>query len=737
MLEEGEALQARLRDLLEMKEEGEEEEESTAKSIAARMWPLVGKYSYMNREGQGTDVMYIMDEVGSRFCEVFPRRSLGLKFKNNKKDWDDNGNDEGLTIENVGAGFRCALVFHPVTNEAFTAFWPRRAVMEGEIATCDNLPHGQAARLARLQVLKGVDTTVCIIKEREEERKKEKMIETAHHLRRFLEREGYCEVGRINALLGLEAMCGKLLPVWDISEPQLRAGFVTQLETATGRTSAGSSTTSSSSSISTAGASDAAAASPSSLTFLIKFFLMSMAVPRAELLKFVPDYALLQQLEDLGLLFVEGQDDDNDDPTSSSSSGNSSSNTLVKSLVQITPVPFRSAGESAEGYGCGLFLTDFAQVGSGGGGFDPVMYVGPDSLGLVGAMHSYADAAATTTAAAGAAASGKEKERGGSFSSSPSYPLPVPRRILDVCAGCGVQGIVAALRTQQEQQRQQQQQQQEPIIQELTLIELNPRAVRFATFNAALNHLQNQTTVLQKDVRIVTPADLPFPVYDIVLSNPPYIPNPEKSARQLHQYGDGGATGEEITQGVVALAAQVLTQKKNEKEGEEWLYLVGNLVNVDTLPGRVEKWWGDGLRLQGKQLQQEEKQQQQQLEIKAFHGLKWSPAEYAALIHNHRLEDTAMALVQDAAVGRYKEALEGAGVRGVTNGLVFVQCSREGKKEEVGVSESSSNSDGGSESSTRCKKAVVALHEQLWQILAMYKDPEASEARRKLAEGWM
>eukprot|EP00624_Nannochloropsis_granulata_P004778 evm.model.NODE_33899_length_12045_cov_13.475301.3 len=142
--------------------------------------------------------------------------------------------------------------------------------------------------------------------------------------------------------------------------------------------------------------------------------------------------------------------------------------------------------------------------------------------------------------------------------------------------------------------------------------------------------------------------------------------------------------------------------------------------------------------------QQQQQQQQQGLDIKAFHGLKWSPAEYAALIHNYRLEDTATALAQDAAVGRYKEALRAAHVRDVTNGLVFVQWRNGRENEEAGVSKSSSSSSSSSNGNndksdtwSSCKKDVVALHEQLWQVLAMYKEPEASDTRGKLAEGWM
>ncbi|GAB5030609.1 carbamoyltransferase [Nannochloropsis oceanica] len=749
MLEEGEALQERLRDLLEM-EEGKEGE-SNAKSIAARMWPLVGRYNYMNRKGQATDVMYILDEVGLRFRDVFPRRYLGLEKKKGTQSGDD---EEELINARTGAGFRCALVFHPLTNEAFTAFWPRRAVAEGEIATCDNLPHGQAARLARLQVLMKLDAAASSTMQEDKEGEKEGMVETAHRLRLILEGEGYCDVGQINALLGLESTYGKLLPVWDISEPRLRAEFLKHLDAAlkmrtTSMTTEENNTISSSSLTSTAPASAAAAAaadsSPSSLVFLIKFFLMGMAVPCSDLLTFVQDHGLLKRLEDLGLLFVEGHDNNSNDDTT-----NGSNDVSVKSLVQITPVPFRSGNGGTQGYGCGLFLTDFSQVGSGVVGFDPVMYVGPDSLGLVGAMPSY-------TATAGV----KEEEGGGGSDLSASSFLSVPRRILDLCAGCGVQGIVAALRAQQQEQQSQKEQQQQPqkvsIFEQLVLLELNPRAVRFATFNAALNHLQEQTTVLQHDARTVTPADLPLPAYDIVLSNPPYIPNPERSARHLHQYGDGGKTGEEITQAVVALAAQVLSQKNSKGEEEGWLYLVGNLVNVDTLPERVERWWNDGLSLNGgkqqqqQQQQQQEQQQQQQkqqrLYIKAFHGLKWSLAEYSALIHNYRLEDTATALAQDAAVHRYKEALKTAHVRDVTNGLVFVQWKSEPEKEEAFMSKRCSSSSSSSNDNNNnndkndawssCKRTAVALHAQLWQVLAMYYDPEASDTRRKLAEGWM
>ncbi len=594
MLEAREALRARMQGLLEL---GDDD----AQHMAQAMWSLVGSYAYDDREGHCQQVQYILDEVGSRVCEVFPRRSLKLGPEDDKS-----------------AGFHRALVFHPTSGEAFTAFWPRRDVEEGEIATCDNLPHRQAARLAQLQVLEGVE-------EEEEEGAEEAHVETAHRLGRFLADQGYKDAARINALLGLEATCGKLLPVWDISNPGLRPSFLQQLETT----------------------------DSSALAFLISFFLMGVAVPRDTLLQHVPNTALLQGLEDLGLLLVEGHDDDPDQ-----------NETKVRSLVQITPVYF-----SPEQL-CALVLTDFAQVGNKGEGFDPVMYIGPDSLGLVAAVPYH-------------------------FDERPH------RRILDLCAGSGVQGIVAALQAQHQTRPQGQ------AFEQLVLVELNPRAVRFARFNAALNHLEGTSTVIESDVREARGL-LPCLSYDMVLSNPPYIPNPGKSARQLHQYGDGGGSGEEVMQAVVALAATVLTCKEGEEEAEGWLYIVGNLVNVDSLPARAKTWWGRAVPAD----------LPTRFCVRACHGLKWTTAEYAALIHNHKLEEAGAALTKDPAVGRYKEALGTAGVQDVTNGFLFLK--RGGKREEKGG-----------------EKDVLALHDQLWQVLAMHKEPEASETRRQLEEGWV
>jgi hypothetical protein len=188
----------------------------------------------------------------------------------------------------------------------------------------------------------------------------------------------------------------------------------------------------------------------------------------------------------------------------------------------------------------------------------------------------------------------------------------------------------------------------------------------------------------------------PLGPFDVLLANPPYIPNPKKAAPDLLAYGDGGHTGEEVradpqlsskcgllhlirtlvlslasqvTEAIVALAGEVLAEEAN-------LYLVGNLANVDSYPAKLARWWpstGAGLS------------------AVVSHGVKWSPAEYASLILS-RPEDGQQVM-------GYSEALRDAGVVDVTNGFVFGRKSASG--EAGGV--------------IAC---VQFVHDQLWQAVA-------------------
>lgn len=100
------------------------------------------------------------------------------------------------------------------------------------------------------------------------------------------------------------------------------------------------------------------------------------------------------------------------------------------------------------------------------------------------------------------------------------------RSTLDLCAGSGVQALVRAKTSDR-----------------VLGIDVNPRAVRFARFSAALNGIANASFV---------EGDLFEPVgndaFDAIVANPPFVPSPER--RLL--YRDGGASGVEVLKRVVA-----------------------------------------------------------------------------------------------------------------------------------------------------------------------------------------
>jgi carbamoyltransferase len=156
----------------------------------------------------------------------------------------------------------------------------------------------------------------------------------------------------------------------------------------------------------------------------------------------------------------------------------------------------------------------------------PVMYIGLDSRGLV---HS--------------------------------APRASCSRVLDLCTGSGVQALNASRYAN-----------------EAVGVDLNPRAVRFARFNAQLNGIENVRFYL---------GDLYAPVegerFDVILANPPFVPSPH------HELGfrDGGPTGENVLQRIAAGAAAHL------QEGG-WLGIVTDLVDVGSYRTRLEDWWKGG-----------------------------------------------------------------------------------------------------------------------------------------------
>ncbi len=156
----------------------------------------------------------------------------------------------------------------------------------------------------------------------------------------------------------------------------------------------------------------------------------------------------------------------------------------------------------------------------------PVMYIGLDSIGLV---HS--------------------------------SPRSACDRALDLCTGSGIQALIASRYAHQ-----------------VTAVDLNPRAIRFARFNAQLNGIEN-IAVLEGDLYAAVAGQS----FDVILANPPFVPSPWDELR----FRDGGKRGEGILSRIIAEADKYLTN--NGK-----LHIVTDLVDVKQYQDKLSNWWQGG-----------------------------------------------------------------------------------------------------------------------------------------------
>jgi carbamoyltransferase len=156
---------------------------------------------------------------------------------------------------------------------------------------------------------------------------------------------------------------------------------------------------------------------------------------------------------------------------------------------------------------------------------DPIMYVGIDSMGLVYAAPQY-----------------------------PAY------RVLDLCCGSGIQSLVASRYAR-----------------EVLGVDINPRAIRFARFNAQLNGVSNVAFRLSN---LYEATDGEF---DTILANPPFVPSPNQQCR----FRDGGVGGEEIL-------ARIITESSQKLAPNGRLFIVTDLVNVREYESKLDGWWQGG-----------------------------------------------------------------------------------------------------------------------------------------------
>ena len=355
---------------------------------------------------------------------------------------------------------------------------------------------------------------------------------------------------------------------------------------------------------------------------------------------------------------------------------------LHASLVSLTPVSLPSSSPSSPVI---LLATDFfstAGLLSSLSSFDPVMYLGPDTVALVSLLSASPPIA-------------PESENS-------------PVVVLDLCSGSGVQGLSALLLSDP------------PLLSHpsgciLIAVDLNPRAVKFSKFNLALNGVHD----IEPSLRALSPTapvlrggaaffgdacalleSLPPPVLpylqspslvglaSLILANPPYVASgvvPSSSStlqRALEVFGDGGPRGEDITSRLVRQGEELLSPARGAS-----FRLVANLADAKeaAVYGETVSRWAAA---------------KSKRSWAVLHGSEWGPKDYARLVLNADDKDDGPQVIS------YAEGLVAAGVKGMSNGFIVARGGEE--REEV---------------------EVVMEHDEIWRVVA-----RSDEEGRKLRE---
>jgi carbamoyltransferase len=132
---------------------------------------------------------------------------------------------------------------------------------------------------------------------------------------------------------------------------------------------------------------------------------------------------------------------------------------------------------------------------------------------------------------------------------------------LDLCCGPGTQTLAAAEYSER-----------------VVGVDINPRALRFARFNAAVNRIEHATFVLG-DVYESLGAER----FDAIIANPPFVPWPPDDV-ELY-YRGGGMHGDDVL-------ARILSGAVTRLEPEGSLAVVADFANAMTLAARIARWQG-------------------------------------------------------------------------------------------------------------------------------------------------
>lgn len=113
--------------------------------------------------------------------------------------------------------------------------------------------------------------------------------------------------------------------------------------------------------------------------------------------------------------------------------------------------------------------------------------------------------------------------------------------VLDMGAGCGILGIIAAKKAS-----------------EVVAVDVNPHAVRCAKQNAKLNHVSDKVLLVQGDLFTAIKVGRKF---DLMLFNAPYLPSEDlQNDAWLERAWSGGADGRQIIDHFISEAPKYLNK---------------------------------------------------------------------------------------------------------------------------------------------------------------------------------
>jgi len=214
--------------------------------------------------------------------------------------------------------------------------------------------------------------------------------------------------------------------------------------------------------------------------------------------------------------------------------------------------------------------------------------------------------------------------------------LVVRRRIgraLDVGTGCGFLGLTCALHSER-----------------VVCTDINPRAVEFTRFNAALNNLAN---VEARAGHMLEPVG--DEQFDLIVSNPPFVISPEKS----YVYRDSGMHGDQFCQELFKQAARRLRPGGFCQALFDWAHIYG-----DNVTERLRGWF-EGLGC----------------DVLILHGSTLDPVTYAANWARQAAAQSGAVSPQalEADVKRYVEYYQRERIQRISHGVLTMRKLREGE----------------------------------------------------------